>query len=408
MNRRPEQIICSLASMLACLLILSACSAQTEPDAEPMPTASTSVTSAATTSTAQSTTAAEADYVATVMAEMAKAPPEFYADPNAPAPQWVQVLTTTVPLPDTALVPVDTSDAGRSVGFAFALLATPAGDIWVGDDFEIEMPVVAFAHSSAGELLGTGCAGIQRFTDMGWEPIVDSLNQDPEKPVMAWCSSAIATTDNGDIWITQVDFPQGNGHGVIQYNDAYAIWHGKSFEIASRPQFDIIAWPFSDTWVMDMSTWIDGNLLITIDEHVVTFRNNEWWLMENYPWETFAHLLSLTVGPDKAIWAGTAAGFIRYDGQSWSHFNLGNSAEGPIAVGSIAPAADGSAWMITSAGLAHYQNEHAFLYPYPEGLEISIFATKIVLDQANNLWLSSSYGGLWKLETAAVPSAQLP
>ncbi|MCB0015100.1 MAG: hypothetical protein KDE34_24460 [Anaerolineales bacterium] len=414
-----------LVLLLATLLWLPACSGPAETGAEitPLPT----LMPATATPIPSPTALSEFDIVSTVMAEMAaEAPPapEFYADPNAPPPQWVQVLTTTVQLPDTALLPVDTTEAGRQAGYVMAVFATPAGDIWVGDDlgafsfdgqswrryddFAIEMPLVAFAQSPEGDVLGTGCAGIHRFTSEGREPIIDSLNQDPEHPLMAWCSTAIATTADGAIWITQADIAQVNGHGVIQYKDGVSLWHGKSFEAASQTKFNIIAWPFSDKWVQAIATGPDGNLLLTIDDMIITYRNNEWWLMEDYPWETFADLLSLAVAADNTIWAGTEAGFIQYDGQRWTHYDLGSSGGDPIAVGAIAPARDGSAWMITTAGLAFYQDGQAIIYAYPEDWELSVFAAGLALDRDSNLWISAHFLGLLKVEPASLPPAGVP
>ena len=65
-------------------------------------------------------------------------------------------------------------------------------------------------------------------------------------------------------------------------------------------------------------------------------------------------VISLAVGPDDALWAGTdASGVFRYDGETWTNYTEEDGLAGKL-VASIAVTPDGALWFGTYGGLCRY------------------------------------------------------
>jgi ligand-binding sensor domain-containing protein len=207
------------------------------------------------------------------------------------------------------------------------------------------------------------------------------------------------------LWVTQADLAQVNGHGVIHLTESSHTWYGKASESETKPAFAIIPWPPSGAWVQAVVSWREYPILVAVEDNLVSFDGAAWRIMPEQPATGLPSILSLTVGPDDALWLGTSAGLMRFDGSEWITYRFLPAADAveSIAVGDIAFDAVGTAWMVSTAGIVRFDGQRAVVYTLEMPELLSIYAGRIAVGEQGSLWLAAHGHGLVEVALPEAP-----
>ena len=152
------------------------------------------------------------------------------------------------------------------------------------------------------------------------------------------CILAIAVEPDGVVWVG------GGGVGVSHYDGS--TWTNYKSELGMEPPVVAAIALGSDSVV-----WVGGM-------GVSRYKDDSW---THYSFDVMGvtleegnEVMSLAVGPDGALWAGTGMqGVFRYDGTSWVNFTKKDGLVNNMVM-SITVGPDGALWFGTGGGISRY------------------------------------------------------
>ena len=227
-----------------------------------------------------------------------------------------------------------------------ALFEDAVGRIWV----------------SSGEGVGYfGPSESQQFTVLPGVPLVYAFEQDGESGVWLTTGDGLYRWNERDGLQPVPEFAGKRVNAIHQAADG-TLWSGTRADGLLRltaggwqPVTDAASGEllFNDIVVNGIAEMPDGSLWVgTYNDGLWRLRAGQWERLDARL--ASPKVLSLSAAGDK-LWVGTRQGLTGYDGRTWQNFSsevLPNS--GVLA---LAPSNDGTLWIGTMGGLAHYQPE---------------------------------------------------
>ena len=187
---------------------------------------------------------------------------------------------------------------------------------------------------------------------------------------------ALATTKNGNIWVSTGAFGRGSNNGVACYDgNSWKLYNNKN-----TPLSDGLA-------VHHISEDKDGNIWFGGDRtYIVRFDGTDW--------KTFdidAMPSAIITDSENNVWVGTSSkGLAKFDGQTWTFISESDGFNNKH-VSTLAIDSSGNLWIGTSEGVSKYDGTNFTTYTTDDGLPVNS-VTNLAVDSDNGIWISHIEG----------------
>jgi len=120
----------------------------------------------------------------------------------------------------------------------------------------------------------------------------------------------------------------------------------------------------------------------------------EWSAVSDLPVKMYEdrEITAIVQSPTGDVWIGTTTGLIKFDGEKYEEYPIGESANSKI-IGSLYFDVEGNLWVGTYSGLYKYRGNSFLNYSTAEGLSGN-FIFPIMRDSRNDLWIGTNKNGL--------------
>jgi ligand-binding sensor domain-containing protein len=221
----------------------------------------------------------------------------------------------------------------------------PGWTTYTTDDGLVSNMVHAMTVAPDGTLwFSTVGGGVSHFDGETWTnyTTADGLANDNV--------SSIAVTPDGTLWFGTT------GGGVFRFDGKTWTTYTTEDGLLSDTITAIALTPDGGLWCTNPHVMVGPD---TTTQGGISHFDGETWSAYSFEEMGVAEVgdygvLSLAVGPDDALWAGTdASGVFRYDGETWTNYTEEDGLAGKL-VASIAVTPDGALWFGTDGGLCRY------------------------------------------------------
>ena len=294
----------------------------------------------------------------------------------------------------------DTSD------FSSSCLYRYDGKSWQKIEISLtDSNVQSIAIDNQGNLWCATLGTLNRYNGKTWQTF--------NCPVSRIDISSIAADDKGNIWCG------ANSNGVLRFDGT--SW--KTYLTKDIKGIDEQSFIFSDN---DGNTWVstgyglsrfDGNHWEMVNQDIINAtsfaqdkQGNLWcwsgetlycyngssWNIITPPFGVFGSFNSIVEDNTGGIWVSTNNIVARFDGKSWTTFNIGDIfGVSPLTslINSIAIDNQNTIWVATTDGILHLNGTDWKIYTTSDGLTEN-YITRLLQDKSGNIWAYGYGSGL--------------
>lgn len=228
------------------------------------------------------------------------------------------------------------------------------------------------SNVKAGLVVAACVGGLYRWSGENWAPF---STQAPEilKQIMG---IGLHIQDDGSLWMGVVNPEMGYlpGFGAIHFDgQQWQVYSAVNFEFEGM-KTETTTIPFTD--VVNIVSGLQEEIWFLTNVGVSSFDGDTW---QDYTFsdltgrelvqdENAVHKISglngMVAATDGTVWVGTQDGAAHFDGSSWTLYTLDAQAEA-AGIYPLAAAADGSVWFWFPTQLLHFDGSAWLSYPVP-------------------------------------------